>query len=91
VIGVTSPDEGGWTSWICTRYLLNLAGAKALRITPLKAATIDEIDGLILGGGADIHPSHYKGEILPAIKAETQRVSSFNLRYFLSIFLWLVR
>lgn len=91
VIGVTGPDRGGWISWICTRVLVTSAGGRPLRITPLKPSTIDRIDGLILGGGADIHPCHYKEEIFRTIQRETKRVRRLNFRFFLSIFLWLLR
>jgi putative glutamine amidotransferase len=91
VIGVTGPDEGGWTSWLCMRIQIFLAGGRAIRITPNRPVKISRLDGLILGGGADIHPSRYKAEILPVIKAETHRVDRLNLRYLLSVVLWLMR
>jgi putative glutamine amidotransferase len=59
VIGVTGPDEGGQAAWLFTAFSIILAGGKPLRITPEHPWNIDHIDGLILGGGADIEPLKY--------------------------------
>lgn len=63
VIGVTGPDKGGGAAWFFTRLSILLAGGKPKRIRPSQPATIDEIDGLILGGGADVDPERYGGEV----------------------------
>jgi putative glutamine amidotransferase len=59
IIGVSGPDQGGFAAWIFTRLAVYMAGGKALRITPGKTIPIDKLDGLILGGGADIDPGLY--------------------------------
>lgn len=59
VIGVTGPDKGGGAAWFFTRLSIWLQGGKARRITPSRPATIDEIQGLIIGGGADVDPERY--------------------------------
>lgn len=59
VIGVTGPDEGGQAAWLFTAFSIILAGGKPLRITPERPCNIDQIEGLILGGGADIEPLKY--------------------------------
>jgi len=42
-----------------------MAGGKPLRIRPKKPRTIDELEGLIIGGGADVDPQIYgEGEVL---------------------------
>jgi len=58
-IGVTGPDSGGYPAWFFTRLAVWRAGGQAIRITPNRQVSINDIDGLILGGGADINPSHY--------------------------------
>jgi len=59
-IGVTGPDKGGYMAWIFTKLAIWRAGGKAIRITPERGYTIEHIDGLILGGGADINPGRYQ-------------------------------
>lgn len=53
-IGVTGPDRGGYAAWIATRFAVWLAGGTAVRMTPARANTIDEVQALIIGGGADV-------------------------------------
>jgi putative glutamine amidotransferase len=54
LIGVSGPDEGGWPAWFFTRLVLWRCGARALRLTPSRDADVAELDGLIIGGGADV-------------------------------------
>ncbi len=91
VIAVTGPDAGGWVSWLCMRFILWREGGRALRVTPCYPASIGDIQGLVLGGGADIHPSRYKQELLKTIQAESKNVERINLRFLVSIFIWLAR
>jgi putative glutamine amidotransferase len=75
-IGVTGPDRGGTAAWIATRIALGRAGAKAVRVTPGDPRTIDQLDGLVLGGGADVDPTLYGetvetlGEAVDAVRDE---------------------
>lgn len=64
VIGISGPDKGGYGGWFFTALSVRLAGGKPLRITPSKPAEITDIDGLILGGGADVAPEKYGQERL---------------------------
>jgi len=59
VIGVTGPDEGGQGSWFFAAFSVWLAGGYAIHITPSNPCDISRLDGLILGGGADIQPLRY--------------------------------
>lgn len=54
LIGVTGPDEGGDAAWWFTRMNILLAGGVPKRITPTKDDAVDELDGVVLGGGADV-------------------------------------
>ncbi|MGD2089450.1 MAG: gamma-glutamyl-gamma-aminobutyrate hydrolase family protein [Candidatus Aminicenantes bacterium] len=56
LVFVSGPDRGGWAAWIFTRLAVWMAGGKARRITPARAraASFTDMEGLILGGGADI-------------------------------------
>lgn len=56
LIGVTGPDAGGAAAWLFTRFALWRCGASARRITPRsgEGVSVDELDGLVIGGGADV-------------------------------------
>ncbi len=58
-IGITGPDKGGTAAWWFTKYAVLLQGGKPVRITPSKPHPGEKLDGLILGGGADIDPERY--------------------------------
>src|SRR5262245_6034933 len=53
-IGVTGPDRGGFAAWLFTRWALARSGARAVRITPNRPGHPERLDGLVIGGGADI-------------------------------------
>jgi len=59
VIGITGPDRGGEMAWLFTAASILLAGGKPKRIRPGSPAGIQDLDGLVLGGGADIDPQAY--------------------------------
>nr|WP_304608506.1 gamma-glutamyl-gamma-aminobutyrate hydrolase family protein [Pontibacter anaerobius] len=61
-IGVTGPDKGGEAAWLFTALSVWLAGGKPVRITPSWPRTADGLQGLIIGGGADVDPSTYEQE-----------------------------
>ncbi|MDX1617943.1 MAG: type 1 glutamine amidotransferase [Balneolaceae bacterium] len=58
-IGVTGPVRGGTAAWLFTRFAVWLQGGTAVRITPDRPLGDRRLDGLILGGGADIDPQQY--------------------------------
>lgn len=58
-IGVTRPERGGAAAWWFLKLGIWLQGGKAVRITTETGYTLDDLDGLILGGGADVDPEHY--------------------------------
>jgi putative glutamine amidotransferase len=64
VIGVTGPDRHGAGAWWFTWLGVRLAGGRARRITPGRPATAADLDGLIVGGGADVAPDLYGEEPL---------------------------
>lgn len=66
LIGVTGPDAGGDAAWWLTRLALWRAGARACRIRPSQPATAETLDGLVIGGGADVDPTLY-GREAPSI------------------------
>lgn len=87
IIGVTGPDRGGSAAWTFTRLSVRLAGGKALRITPSSPHPIDEIDGLILGGGADVDPQRY-GQSRGA--PEEESATDPSRPWYITLFTWLL-
>ncbi len=59
VVGVTGPDRGGFMAWIMTALALWRSGATPVRVTPRRNVDDDRFDALVIGGGTDVHPSHY--------------------------------
>lgn len=91
LIGVSGPDEGGWPAWILTKFALWRAGARACRITPRRHFNLDELDGLIIGGGADVNPELYSEAMLPQIRRERRKVHRSFCDYAVYVFLWILR
>src|SRR4051812_40056972 len=81
IIGVTGPDEGGGAAWAFTSLAVWRAGGHAVRITPRHPRTIDHLNGLILGGGADVNPSLYGQDPTPIL--QTRRASGESWPLFL--------
>lgn len=98
LIGVTGPVQGGGVAWFFARLAVWLAGGRALRITPLRPVDAEELDGLIVGGGADVDPTLY-GEVrqeslVPEMPKEQKSVKSVIIFLFSLIFypiLYLIR
>ena len=70
IIGVTGPDQGGGAAWLFTRFAVWMAGGHAVRITPRRPRRIDTLDGLIIGGGADVDPELYGHDPEPIVPTE---------------------
>lgn len=73
-IGVTGPDSGGFGAWFFTSLSLELAGAKPVRVTPNNPVKMKHLDGLVLGGGADIEPSRYGKDLLEEIDKQKKTI-----------------
>lgn len=92
-IGITGPDEGGTGAWLFTALSVRLAGGKPVRITVKSPRVIDELNGLIVGGGADVEPLKYGQERIE--KSVLTKNSRTIFEWILSILFfpiyWLVR
>jgi putative glutamine amidotransferase len=53
-IGVTGPDKGGLMAWWFTAWALRRVGAQPVHITPSSPLDPSTLDGLVVGGGADV-------------------------------------
>jgi putative glutamine amidotransferase len=76
-IGITGPDRGGYAAWFFTAWAVRLAGGRPVRITPRRGPPKRRLDGLIVGGGADVEPSRYASpEEAPPVREELAQRSS---------------
>jgi putative glutamine amidotransferase len=73
LIGVSTSARGGWRSFLAIRFALWRVGAKALRITAKTPYDLNELDGLIAGGGDDISATLYGGELIPDLRLDPER------------------
>lgn len=73
LIGVTGPNKGGRAAWWATRYALRRAGARACWITPSRARALKGLNGLVIGGGADVAPALYGEEQIEEVFEEARQ------------------
>ncbi len=76
LIGVTGPERGGEAAWLFTKIAVRRAGGRPRRITPKRPLSADLLDGLIIGGGADVDPELYgeeRQEVLPVLREESKK------------------
>jgi putative glutamine amidotransferase len=66
LIGVTGPRRGGWPAWVFTRWAIHRAGGRALRITSASGLALDTLQGLVIGGGADVSEPQADTPLEPA-------------------------
>lgn len=90
-IGITGPDQGGWPSWFCCSLLVRWAGGRPVRIRPKSPVPARELDGIILGGGADVDPARYREPILKVIRNENRLNRSSRLDFISGALIWIVR
>ena len=88
MIGVTGPTAGGYPAWFFTRLAVWRAGGRARRITPRRPCAADELDGLIIGGGADVDPQLYGEDLRRELAAsdESRRPKPFITRLLRRLF-----
>lgn len=94
IIGVTGPDKGGGAGWLFLRIAIYMTGGKAVRITPLRdIPDMESLDGLVIGGGADIHPQRYGQELNRQMEGSTKQESIVQkvLSYIIAPIVWLPR
>jgi len=72
-VGVTGTGRRWSPGWWCSALALRLAGATPYRISPCHAHDGRHLDALIIGGGDDISPEHYNGDIAAKVKADPAR------------------
>lgn len=82
VIAVTGPDQGGLAAWWATKLAVMAAGGRPVRVTPSRPHGLEGVDGLVIGGGADVDPTLY-GETEEHFSMEELRPRRRGLARFL--------
>ncbi|MDX1460143.1 MAG: gamma-glutamyl-gamma-aminobutyrate hydrolase family protein [Xanthomonadales bacterium] len=72
-VGITGNDRRWAPGWWCARIAVFLAGGTAERITVRHPPSGEPLDALVIGGGSDIGPEHYGGEIIAQVKTDQAR------------------
>lgn len=72
-IGVTVSTRTGWRVFPFMALNIWLAGGRAVRWDSGRDADIATVDGLIVGGGDDISPELYKGELIASARLDPAR------------------
>ena len=85
LIAVTGPDKGGTAAWWFTRLAVWFQGGRAVRITPSRPHRGIDLDGLILGGGADINPERYGQSLLDELSGKKRPAPSGSRQWFFRI------
>lgn len=80
-IGVTGPDKGGGVAWAFSRFAIFMHGGRAVRIRPEDGIPEEDIHGLVIGGGADIHPDRYGESEIEELFSKDKEMS--GIRSFL--------
>jgi putative glutamine amidotransferase len=88
---VTGPDRGGEAAWLFTWLAIRRAGGNPIRITPrMNRGGVEDLDGLLIGGGADVDLSRLSTRPLTDYLLEDfeQTRLSFRdkLRFLVSLF-----
>ncbi|WOI56011.1 gamma-glutamyl-gamma-aminobutyrate hydrolase family protein [Palleronia sp. LCG004] len=73
LIGVTTSRKSGWRIFPLVAFNLWLAGGRGLRWVAGKPADLDDVDGIIIGGGDDISPDLYGGQIVSSAHFDPDR------------------
>lgn len=75
LIGVTASATHGRIMWWFNRFAVWRAGGRPVRITADDPLPAERVDGLLIGGGDDIAPTLYGGEVRPGIRIDPRRDS----------------
>jgi putative glutamine amidotransferase len=73
IIGVTVSNRSGWRIFPLMALNVWLAGGRALRWQGVHAVDTKAADGIIIGGGDDIAPTLYGGEIVTEARLDPRR------------------
>ena len=72
-IAVTTSARSGWRIFPLVAFNIRLAGGRAVRWGTGRAAELDTVDGLVIGGGDDISPDLYGGTLVATARLDPAR------------------
>lgn len=64
VIAITGPNDGGLMAWCFTALNVKIAGGLPKRVQAKNFSKPFKCDGVIIGGGSDVHPDNYSPKTL---------------------------
>ncbi|SIT02422.1 putative glutamine amidotransferase [Roseivivax lentus] len=73
VIGVTVSRRSGWRIFPLMALSVWLAGGRAIRWQSGREIRLDDVDGVVIGGGDDIAPTLYGGEMRVGVRLDPDR------------------
>ncbi|MFQ6551691.1 gamma-glutamyl-gamma-aminobutyrate hydrolase family protein [Aestuariibius insulae] len=73
VIGVTVSERSGWRIFPLVAFNVWLAGGRAVRWQSGRDVDVGTVDGVIVGGGDDISPDLYGGELVTSARLDPAR------------------
>ncbi len=73
VIGVTVSRRSGWRIFPLMALSVWLAGGRARKWKAMADVKLDEVDGIVIGGGDDIAPTLYGGELRVGVRLDPAR------------------
>lgn len=73
LIAVTTSARSGWRIFPLVAFNLWLAGGRAVRWSAGRPADLDDVDGLIIGGGDDISPDLYGMQLVTSARLDPER------------------
>ena len=73
LIGVTTSRRSGWRIFPLVALNVRLAGGRAVRWVDGSDARMADVDGVIIGGGDDISPDLYGGQLVTSARIDPGR------------------
>lgn len=73
LIGVTTSQRSGWRIFPLVALNVWLAGGRARRWGVGRPSDVDHVDGIIIGGGDDISPTLWGGQLVQAARLDPER------------------
>ncbi len=73
LIGVTVSRRSGWRVYPLMALNVWLAGGRAVKWQSRRAIEVSTVDGVIIGGGDDIAPTLYGGELRMGVRLDPER------------------